>query len=623
MKRLFSIVRPLALILPMALLFSCKKDVGLEPVPTEQDICIHNANTGVELGYDAVILGGCDDDMKESLESLLPKVSATVTDKTRLLIVPALDPAYEKDLTRVYENCGIIAVVNPTSDNVERWFSTHDWYGAPVAPDLENALIFSFNWLNHNHIVFEEDTFDDYLVQPKDEDEVEVEEGGGEDFFTDLEDDYNDLYSLLSLWIEDVGKDLDECKLKVEGAEVKTDSEKPDDVKNIFNAYHYSYTFNDSAKKKVRQLLWSDPDYISGNMSVTFTFDIHQIHSYETNVSPGDYYLVDMTASIANSDMYKGKWWNRHGGCYVRICGMYCQEVEFDVTPVDAVTQKPLSDNFIYFTSSGTPSPEGVVGATNYESSSSFSLNTDVSVSPSISKKGPAISGNAKISMGWTWSNKETRSISDMDIVKTGSGNKVGYKLVYNNLPKFDWGSSRGFDEGSARSYRSTTSIRSFWVWRVPSAADNSTAKPISLRISAKPKYGAMSFLSTKADLDDFSYDDIGKIEYVFPLQDFIRDICGDVQIENKSDFPISNIRLYKADEWNASGEEAKALWSFNSILNKGESIKSPASYKTADKYVVTFTSVDNTRKFKSKELTLIDGGIQRLFTDESYFTSY
>ena len=95
--------------------------------------------------------------MLASLHLLLPNEAEMVDDDTRMLIVPELSSAYEKEITQVYNNGGVIAVVKPSRSNLDDWFSKHDWMiGNTGDEHINEAMLYSFS-TNHSHIVYSPD----------------------------------------------------------------------------------------------------------------------------------------------------------------------------------------------------------------------------------------------------------------------------------------------------------------------------------------------------------------------------------------------------------------------------------------------------------------------------------
>lgn len=82
-----------------------------------------------------------------------------------------------------------------------------------------------------------------------------------------------------------------------------------------------------------------ETDYIEGSGAINVSFDIYQVHCYEGQAGSGDYYIVNMSSSVSNNDMYKGRWSNRHGGTYVRICGFYGKAFAMECIPLKCETK--------------------------------------------------------------------------------------------------------------------------------------------------------------------------------------------------------------------------------------------------------------------------------------------
>ena len=374
-----------------------------------------------------------------------------------------------------------------------------------------------------------------------------------------------------------------------------------DDLSKDFTQYHYGVTYTyDDIKKEVRHLKKSKRDYIEGSGAINASFDIYQVHCYEGQAGSGDYYIVNMSSSVSNKDMYKGKWWNRHGGSYVRICGFYGKAFAMECIPLKCEKKDgkkvytELNTDDIYFTASGTPSPQTTINQVTYTSSHTHGVEAGLSVAAGAKGDIPYAEAKYTMKAGWSWTHSKTYTINDMDIKNTQRKNIAAYELVFKNLPYFRWKSSRGFEEGNSNIYRATAEVNAAWAWYMPKMKDNSDESPIAIRFIARPTYGAMSFVSTKADLHTFTYTDIGNVNYVIELQPFTRDRYAPLQFTNNLNdkVAISNIEIYK------KGEQ-KAIWSYKSTLQNGSSITTPP-LRIADNYEVEFTTVNGqTYKYK------------------------
>lgn len=624
MKKLSVIMGGLLLV--AAAFQSCKQTDEIWQHPTEEDVNLHDPDVNVTYNGKAVIMGVTGEnagEIQQVLAEFIPNTQQTVDESTTLLIVPSLSEAYEEQLLAMYEQGGVIAIINPDRADLDNWYEKHKWVECKDANDMDGTLIYSFSPTHHcivtepddddiyldeddddAGVMGDEDVFFDHLIDDidsedviKDEDYSEETDENYEQTTSFVEDNYSDMYTNLHPWITILNEDLEDKK----EMELMTRSgvDTPD-VSKVFNAYPYGKTYPFSVNAKVRKWGVFKADRIKGNGSIGVSFDIYQIHCYDDQPGSGDYYLVDMTASVANSDLYKGKWWNNHAGTYIRICGLYAKSFEIQCTPVDGVTKQPLESDRVTFTANGFPSPATTVGETHYEKSSTFEIAGSASISKSKSsaidlqggKEKKGMEYGVELSMGASWTKSENRTVSDTDITNTTTGNQVGYKLIFNNLPKFSWSQSRGFDEGKSLTYRSTVDIRSSWIWHVKDAKDNSEEAPIAIRFRAKPVYEAMSFVTTKADLKTVTFDNLGNVEDYIELQPFTRKQCGKIILENdfKNNVSIKNTRLYHVDPENKA---ETLIWESKSTIKPGNKVATAPLHIVND-YTVRFTTTDD-----------------------------
>ena len=583
--------------------------------PDDSETSVHDSDAGVTFDGNAVIMGLSGEyagEIAEALGVLIPNTSAKVDENTDLLIVPELSTEYQNEMEIVYNNGGIIAVTNPSTLAIEKSAGENGWPCSHVGDDVEHSILFSFNNTTHRCIVAEPGheyymvDYDDIQLMPdKDNEDFffnNLKEAAGQsaddeavvnesNFETSLpEDKYPEMYAYLHQWVAMMNEDLNVSNQQNKSA--FTRSEQMDDVEDIFMAYPYGSTFPFTAHKKVNQAGAYKADYIDGEGSINVAFDVYQIHCYEDYPGHGDYYLVDMTATVANNGMYKGKWWNNHYGTYVRICGLYGKSFEIECAPVtDAETKIPLGTDKVKFTASGFPTPSTTVGKTDYSRSVSQSLSVGVSIGGAKDGNNKQRGGGANISAGWSWTKSESRELSDTDIQNNSSGNIVRYKLNFNNLPQFKWSEERGFDEGKSWTYRSTSEIRAYWIWHVPAAKDDDEEKPLCIRFRAKPTYGAMSFITTKADLKTLDFTDIGNVEQVFEITNFIREQRGGVIINNNftDNTAIKKVSIYKASDT----ARKTVLWESKETIVPGKQKKTSA-FSIKDNYMIYLTTVDN-----------------------------
>ncbi len=598
----------------IATLFSCSEDFGENTIPTPlpegSETNINTAYTGVTFNGNAVMHDISGDEcleIKKALEVLIPNKASNVDETTQLLIIPKLSDVYKEDIEQVYDNGGVIAVVNPSMDNIKQWSSKNAWNTLHVDNDVNDAMIFSFNNMTH-HAIVAKPNHDTFLVNDSDIDNMSDKEepnfffkkqGSSKDSTENveqdvdsiqyetsyIEDNYSDMYTYLSHWVSLMNNDLNEMTTSQ-----KTRGTALDDVKGIFRTYPYSATFSFSKEEVVRKT-YSKKHTIKGNGSISVAFDIYQIHCYEGQPGAGDYYLVKMRASVANENMYVGKWWNKYAGLYVRLCGLYGTSFEVECAPVYANdSSKVYANDQVYFTASGFPSPSTTTGRTQYSRSMSESVKVGGTGSVGSGSEGKKGEVGINISGGWSWTESETRDISDTDIQNNSYGNIVKYKLTFQNLPKYEWSEERGFAEGNSWTYRSTSEIHAYWVWYVPNIKDDNKEQPISIRFRANASYGAMSFITTKADLQTKNFDQLAKVEKTFNLVNFIRDKRGTITICN--DF--SNKAIKKIEIYEASDKARKdTLWYSQETITPNKE-KTTTAFPIDKKYMIYFTTTDN-----------------------------
>ena len=563
--------------------------------PSDEETHFNSAITGVQYKGNTVMLGlGEKAEMTKACELLFPNRQATVSESTDLLIIPAGNK-YQKEAEQVMEQGGIVATYQPSDDILLSATDGQGYSYKVYEPNLDE--VFVDNSQEAAETQSYTNLFDDVeWNQPELQEEDQNNDGSGDEMAdmdaVDPELGDNDIYTYLNGWVADMNK-YEEKKVE--------NSNGDDDLSKDFTQYHYGVTYTyDDIKKEVRHLKKSKRDYIEGSGAINASFDIYQVHCYEGQAGSGDYYIVNMSSSVSNKDMYKGKWWNRHGGSYVRICGFYGKAFAMECIPLKCEKKDgkkvytELNTDDIYFTASGTPSPQTTINQVTYTSSHTHGVEAGLSVAAGAKGDIPYAEAKYTMKAGWSWTHSKTYTINDMDIKNTQRKNIAAYELVFKNLPYFRWKSSRGFEEGNSNIYRATAEVNAAWAWYMPKMKDNSDESPIAIRFIARPTYGAMSFVSTKADLHTFTYTDIGNVNYVIDLQPFTRDRFAPLQFTNNLNYKvaISNIEIYK------KGEQ-KAIWSYKSTLQNGSSITTPP-LRIADNYEVEFTTVnDKTYKYK------------------------
>lgn len=287
-------------------------------------------------------------------------------------------------------------------------------------------------------------------------------------------------------------------------------SEIPDHVSSIYTASH-----------EVRQAALSDPDKIDGEGSwnIQLSYKPFLVTGGE---APGLYYAVKACVNVDNSKMYKGRWENIHGGVHVRLTGYYLDNFVATFMPTAELADKEYP---VEFPVNCEPTPKTQSNSVNYECGYSYGFSGGVHVGGS-KEKGPE--GGVELSGSFSYSESKSYVIKDINILNnrgtvsraTESStdvvnvNYVSYKLQLKNLPEYKWSEDHGFTEG-CDACKSTVEFNTCWLWHIPGNFSKDNMPTLSVQITGKPEYGAMSFYTTGADLDKKSFYDGEKTQTI------------------------------------------------------------------------------------------------------------
>ena len=253
-----------------------------------------------------------------------------------------------------------------------------------------------------------------------------------------------------------------------------------------------------------------------GKAVVNLCCDVYPLHVYEGENGAGDYYFIDMTASINNETMYKGKgtYWTGGAPVKMRWCGAYATKFRASSTLINANDDKEVAN--VMFTAEGFPIPSTVIKNVNHQESKNFTIGCGISGgydggSSSESKPGQAGQDptvekltsegswgiKASVNPSWSWTDTKKWDVKDVDIENQTTGNSAAWALIYNNLPEFKYSEESSFKEGESRAFRSTTTIRGSWVWYIPNVRDDSQPTPRRMKMETSADYGFQRFFGS------------------------------------------------------------------------------------------------------------------------------
>lgn len=281
------------------------------------------------------------------------------------------------------------------------------------------------------------------------------------------------------------------------------------DLEKICREYTDNIGMNYSISHRIRKLPSSKEDRITGQGSWSVQLSYRPFLVTESSAADGLYYVVRANVSIHNDDAYKGRWWNKHGGSYVRLLGYYMDNFIVTLKPTAKIGDKEYS---VYFPVGCEPAPKTQSNEVSYTSGLKWGM--DGSIEGGASKKDGA-SGSAKIGGHFELSESQTHVIYDINILNNrgfdSHGSEkvhyVSYKLQLRNLPAYKYSNYRGFDEG-CDACKSTVEFNTCWIWYIPGKFTKEEMPTLNVEVCGKPTYGAMSWVSSKADLETKSFND-------------------------------------------------------------------------------------------------------------------
>lgn len=255
-----------------------------------------------------------------------------------------------------------------------------------------------------------------------------------------------------------------------------------------FSSQNYDCSKSFHLNQKVTEIIFSDPDYVEGDVEAHALFSVRPIHVFNSNPNTGDFYIIDATFVINNDRAYHANKWVKHGGVLARIGGFVLDTCNIEVSL--SSKEKP---QFVSYPSPATDNIEKT-----YTISSSWS--TDSSLTGGF--KGTEFVGKAAFSLGTNQSSSCTYSINDLCVQNNSTDSVVKYKLKNNNPLTFKYSEEYGLSKPSTFA-ESSLAFHSKWIWRVPNVPDGSDIRH-SLHVKMSPVYKSAKWYSSYADYDEY-----------------------------------------------------------------------------------------------------------------------
>jgi hypothetical protein len=536
-----------------------------------------------------------------TFDELMPNQQPAIDEETEVVVISRLDDVPFEQLEEAYYRGATIAVAAPSLADFNNFFGANpDWEGKWTDEEFDSALLYAFNVDGDHFLVMGTDdpsTIEDQASQAEKDLVPEAERP------ENLEQQA--AYYNIGLWVEHL------IDMKNETPEEREDKARAvarrasEDNKNVNIAECFAVrTYGKSFSLKIAGS-WRNGKNAADTKTVLrqfhkivgirVSYGVYSMHVYDNQKGQGDFYAVSMEASIANNKMTE-KWEIRNFSWNDRGIGPYAKEFEVWTQPLDP-NGNVYSDQVVFFPAGTSPVPSTSQGSTTVNDEYSFSLKNDITLSGKGemgkdghgSKEMLSLELKVGVSMGWNWSKKVSRQVTDISISKlVSNNNEQKHMVVFNNLPKPDPDATCNWKEYEGnQSYKSTVDFNSAWVWHKPDVRDGSKEDPVTIKFVARYQYGwSWHDGAGLLGIGDYHPQEWTAERWVyqsFKLDPIVRERYGLVQLQNDfKDLYIYNIRVRDDKKFENDYIE------FNKTYSPG-SLISLSAYPVTGHYVVSF----------------------------------
>ena len=487
---------------------SCHKCDVID-IDDSDDVVFSNRIASNEtVNYPTAILGYIPKDINSAFNIRFTNQTSQITPDTRIVIIHMKNFGLvdKKALLEVYHDGGIIIVLEADHQMLSGWFEENEIPSALYQPEQNTNIqegfleLYAFNKFNNHYFL-------DYL---------------SEDF------EHNEFLNSFVSWVN---------RYASPQMEPPVNTNDPMDIRKLFNYQTIDHTYNVYLKKQEAKVIASNADIIEKSGQIDVKITVYPLYAFQDQAARGDYYIVSLTVIAHNDQMYAGNWTQKHGGVSVRLCGFYMQKLQ---VTTDILNSDLNSVSGAGFAAGGTPVPATTIGKTSYTTGFSWSLGASVT-----GQVGSSNTIGATVSGGVTFSNSDTREISDLDVSNISLQSVAEYKYIFNNLPYYQ----NLKIHVPALLYISNAEFRQDWIWRLPHTNDYSTEKFI-LKNSIATEYGSCHFFSSGADMKWNDWTDAvqGKSFFTYELTPPNRVPTGLLRIKNAftDNRTFTDIRIWK-----------------------------------------------------------------------------
>ena len=633
MRKLFNWMFAAVLICCGGGLTSCvvNDDNPADSVPSTPDIHVFEFDWDYDLPGGYYIAPGVYAELKETLTELIDEEpQMAINEDTYLVILDKVSDLPGDKLVELYHSGVTIGFANPKKAEIDALYQEYPDLGYYCNDDdIDRALLFAISSFNNgSYIIPDPEKFKEQFTYESDNtDPTEPTDPGAGDPNAPIvytpDDDHSLLYFYYGMFLQDLTSEQAKYDDKIAQARAMTRAgEKEDKLSAQIKRAEGMVHIGKAGVIEINQTYFRKSYNHQGKAVVNLCCDVYPLHVYEGENGAGDYYFMDMTASINNETMYKGKgsYWTGGAPVKIRWCGAYATKFRASSTLINANDDKEVANAM--FTAEGFPIPSTVIKNVNHQESKNFTIGCGISGgydggSSSESKPGEAGQDptvekltsegswgiKASVNPSWSWTDTKKWDVKDVDIENQTTGNSAAWALIYNNLPEFKYSEESSFKEGDSRAFRSTTTIRGSWVWYIPNVRDDSQPTPRRLKMEASADYGFQRFWFGYVTLKEFKWN--AKWDHIFTLPTIANYRAGNLILKNDATKFISNIMVYNKD-----GKELISKYRFQNSYPAGQEIKLGA-FKCTNDLIVKFKMDGKTYVYKKN-----DGYVKPIFKD-------
>lgn len=612
-------------------LTSCvvNEDNPVDPKPSEiypEDVHLFEFDWDYDLPGGYYLAPGVYAELKETLTELIDEEpQMAINEDTYLVILDKVSDLPGDKLVELYHSGVTIGFANPKKAEIDALYQEYPDLGYYCNDDdIDRALLFAISSFNNgSYIIPDPEKFKEQFTYESDNtDPTEPTDPAAGKYDPDeslvytIGDDHDLLYFYYGMFLNDQMSELAKYKEETVQARALTRAGEAGDKDKLTAQIKRAEGKAHVGKPgviKISEIYFRTSYRFNGEAVVNLGCDVYPLHVYEGENGAGDYYFMDMTASISNETMYKGKDGFYTGGfpVYLRWCGAYATKFRAASTLINAKDSNEVAN--VMFTAEGFPIPSTVVKDVDHSESKTFSIGCGISggydgksgsestpgqpgQDPTVTKltSGGQWGIKASVNPSWSWTDTKRWNVKDVDLENQTSGNTAAWSLIYNNLPEFNSGYEYWYKEGESRSFRSTTTIRGSWVWYIPNVPDDSEPTPRRIKLDASADYGFQRFFATYADNKEFRWH--AKWNVVCNMPKIANYKAGNIILKNDTTKFISNIMVYNKD-----GKEMISKYRFQNSYEAGKEINLGA-YKCADDLIVKFKMDGKTYVYKQND---------------------